>query len=178
MKTHLFLAPLSLALTLSVASVAGAEVRTATGRSRMELTFDHGLGFGTEGMFFELATDLRVYAPYGLGAVLRLGGAAQLMSIGWAAEVGVAYRVDLFTMERAGIQLGIALGPSVAYGPFDRGSVPAIGGWGMLHLDVWHRNIFVGIGVTGHALAPEGEQRTNPILTVTPTLRVGGEWGL
>lgn len=178
MKTNSLLAALSLALTLSVASTAAAQVRTATGRSRMELTFDHGIGFGTEGMFFEGAMDLRVYAPLGLGAVLRVGAATQLMSGGFAAEVGAAYRLDLFTMERAGIQLGVALGPSVAYGPFDRGNAPAIGGWGMLHVDVWHRNIFVGIGLTGHALASEGAQRTNPVLTITPTLRVGGEWGL
>jgi hypothetical protein len=178
MKTNSPLPLLCLVLTLCVASSATAQVRTATGRSRMELAFDHGVGFGTEDMYFELAGDLRVYSPFGLGVVLRAGAATQIMSIAFAAEVGVAYRLDLLTTDRAGIQLGIALGPSVAYGPFDRGSVPAIGGWGMLHLDVWHRNIFVGIGVTGHALAPQGEQRVYPILTITPTLRVGGDWGL
>ena len=155
----------------------------------MELSVDHGYGFGSEDGFIELAFDLRVHAPNGLGAVLRMGGAAQIMSAAFAVDAGIAYRVELVSSDLAALQLGLALGPSVAYGPFDRGMVPAYGGFAMAHFDVRFSRFFVGLGVSAHALMPDGpgEQsgsrttspsRDAPLLALTPTLRVGGEWGL
>ena len=179
------LAALALSLLPDLAH-AQARTRATTGRARMELAFDHGYGLGTEGDYLELGVDLRVYAPEGIGAVVRGGVALAPISIAYVVEAGLAYRLDLLSSEAFGVQLGLAAGPSFAYGPFDRGEVPALGGWAMLGLDLWHRNFFFGIGVTGHALGVLSDgggdnhapPREGPLLTVTPTLRVGGDWGL
>ncbi|MBX3273424.1 MAG: hypothetical protein KF729_24385 [Sandaracinaceae bacterium] len=179
------LAALSLFL---VPELAHAQLRTraTTGRARMELAFDHGYGLGTEGDYLELGVDLRVHAAEGIGAVVRGGLALAPFSIAYVVEAGLAYRLDLFSSEAFGVQLAVAAGPSFAYGPFDRGEVPALGGWAMLGLDLWHRNFLFGIGVAGHALGVLSDgggdnyaaPREGPLLTITPTLRVGGDWGL
>lgn len=172
--------------SLALASVAHAQDRTRTGRARMELAFDHGYGLGSEGEYAELAVDARLYAPFGLGVALRTGLATQLFSNALAIDLGPAYRLDLVAGEHAGLQLALAAGPSVARGPFDGGDVWAFGLFGMLHLDFWYRNFFVGLGASAHGLWPtragedqlEGTPRTDPIWTFTPTIRIGGEWGL
>ncbi|MCB9598598.1 MAG: hypothetical protein H6719_38135 [Sandaracinaceae bacterium] len=172
--------------SLALAPPALAQDRNATGRSRMELSFDHGYGFGSEGEFVELAADGRVYAPFGLGVVARAGLATRVFSNALALDLGAAYRLDLVDTPHAGLQLAIAVGPSVARGPFDGGEVWAFGGWSMLHLDFWYRNFFVGLGATGHLMATtregsdvvDGNPRSAPILTLTPMIRIGGEWGL
>lgn len=168
---------------------AEAQTRATTGRARAELAFDHGYGFGTEadhmhprGDFVELATDFRLYAPFGLGLVLRAGVAARPLSYAFAGDLGVAQRLDLLRRDGWGLQLGFAAGASLAYGPFDQSYVGAAGGFAMVHLDLWMREMFFGIGLDAHALLPEGhasgEGRTDPILTIAPLLRVGADWGL
>ncbi|MFK7987498.1 MAG: hypothetical protein AB8I08_15870 [Sandaracinaceae bacterium] len=169
-------------------SVTHAQIhaRSNTGRARMELSLDHGFGFSTEGEYIEVGMDLRVYAPEGVGAILRTGVATQLMTIAYVADAGVAYRFDLFATDRVGLQIGLATGVSVGYGPFDRGEAPALGGFAMAHLDLRTRGMFFGIGVTTHALRVFGEEernsfgdpRSTPVLSATPVLRIGGEWGL
>lgn len=176
-----------------VATHAQAQDRSRSDRARLELSFDHGGGWSSEDAYGELALDLRLHAPVqasmSLGVVLRAGLATQLFSNAGAFDLGAAYRVDLLAEEHIGVQLALALGGSVAYGPFDGGNVVAAGGFAMLHLDLWYRSSFVGIGVSSHALlsSRHAEQasrwgddagRTDPIVTVTPMLRVGGEWGL
>ena len=181
---------LAFALSLTTTAAAQARDRSTSGRSRLELSFDHGYGFATEGQYVELAADLRLYAPFGLGAVLRTGAAVQGPSNALALDVGVAGRFDLLSYEHFGLQLGGALGPSLAAGPFDGGNVLAFGGWALVNLDFWFRNFFVGLGVSGHALVSEryGQEaepgsidppgRTDPILSLTPLIRIGGDWGL
>lgn len=148
----------------------------------MELALDVGAGPSTEGVYGELAADLRLWAPFGLGGVLRVGGATTGFSNAFAADLGVAGRLDLHSEEHLGLQLAGALGPSVAYGPFDAGNVSAFGGWAMVHVDFWYRNLIVGIGVSGHAMIAErhgqADGRDDAILSLAPTIRVGGEWGL
>lgn len=176
----------SVLAALALVAPASAQDRSATGRSRLELAFDHGYGASTEGDYAEVSVDARLYAPFGLGAVVRTGAATQLFSNALAMDLGVAYRLDLAAGEHAGLQLALALGPALARGPFDGGEVWAFGGWAMLHLDFWYRNFFVGLGVSGHAVWAsrdgeenlEGPPRTGAVMTLTPTLRVGGEWGL
>lgn len=171
---------------LPLAEPAHAQDRTRTGRSRVELAFDHGYGFGTEGDFAELSVDARLYAPFGLGVALRAGVASRLFSNAVGVDLGLAYRLDLSAGEHAGLQLALTLGPSVARGPFDGGQVWAFGGWAMVHLDFWYRNFFVGVGASGHAMwadrmgenGLEGAPRTDALMTLTPTIRVGGEFGL
>jgi hypothetical protein len=170
----------------ALASSAHAQDRSRSGRSRMELAFDHGYGVSSEGEYAELAVDARLYAPFGLGLVVRTGLATQLFSNAVALDLGLAYRVDLVAGDHAGLQLALAAGGSAARGPFDGGDVWALGVVGMLHLDFWYRNFFVGIGASSHALWPiragedqlEGTPRTDPLWTLTPTIRIGGEWGL
>lgn len=161
---------------------AHAQSRSTTGRARMELSADHGVGFGTEGLYGELGTDLRLTAPDGFGAALRLGLASNGPSNALAVDLGATYRLDLFARPDWGVQAGLALGPSMAWGPFDQGQVTAWGGFAMLHLDVWVGRFFAGVGLSGHALLPERhaqmDGRADPILTLAPTIRVGGDWGL
>lgn len=148
----------------------------------MELAFDHGYGVSTEGDYAELGADLRLWAPFGLGVVLRTGVASNGMSTAAAADLGVGYRLDLVAIDHVGLQLAGVLGPSLAHGPFDHGKVAAFGGFAMLHLDFWYRNFFVGVGVSAHAMVSEryaqSDGRDAPILTLTPTLRIGADWGL
>ncbi len=167
---------------VSSAALASAQDRSRSHRARMELVLDLGLGASTEGMYGEASGDLRLFSPDGVGAVLRTGVATRGFSNAPAVELGVAYRFDLLAAEHLGLQLTGVIGPSVAYGPFDDGNVAAYGGWAMLHLDFWYRNVVVGVGVTGHAMLGERHEQTegraSPILSIAPTLRIGGEWGL
>lgn len=171
-----------LVLLCATASVASAQDRSRSHRARMELALDHGLGASTEGMYGELSADLRIFAPEGVGAVLRTGVATRGFSNAPAVDLGIAYRLDLFALDHVGLQLDGVIGPSVAYGPFDDGNVAAYGGWAMIHLDFWYRNMVVGLGVSAHAMlserygSPQG--RDSAILTITPTIRIGGDWGL
>lgn len=167
---------------LLLPTAADAQSRSTTGRARMELSADHGVGFGSEGMYGELATDVRLVDPSGFGGVLRVGLASNGLSNALAVDLGAAYRLNLFVRPDWGVQLGLALGPSFAWGPFDQGMVAAWGGFSMLHLDVWVGTFFAGVGVTAHALMPERHSqvdgRADAILTVAPVIRVGGDWGL
>lgn len=179
--THLFHA-LLFTLALGVPLTASAQDRSRSGRARLELALDHGYGGSSEGGYGEIAADLRLSAPNGIGAVLRTGLATQLFSNALGVDLGVAYRVDLAASDHVGVQLGGALGPSLSYGPFDGGWVVAYGGWAMLHLDLWFRNFLVGVGVSAHAMASarHGQEggRAAPILTLAPLVRIGGDWGL
>jgi len=154
----------------------------------VEAALDHGLGFGSEGTFGVLGADVRVYGESGFGGVLRLGLATQLFSNAFVMDAGLAYRLVLWEQEHMALSLAAAVGPSFAYGPFDGGDVHAVGGWAMTGLDFQHRRAFFGIGVAGHALVPgrpdqtpsfvgEGGARRDPVLALTPTLRVGLAWG-
>lgn len=180
--TRTVLVALACSLT-ATAPIASAQDRSRSGRSRMELAFDHGYGASSEGGYAEIAADLRIYAPFGLGAVLRTGIASNLFSNALAADLGVAYRLDLVAEEHVGLQLAGAIGPSIAYDPFDQGNVTAFGGWAMVHLDFWHRNVFVGLGASAHALLGERhaevEGRGAPILTLAPmsASRRWASWG-
>jgi len=183
---------LVVALTLSWAAPASAQYRSTTGRGRVEIALDHAWGFGSEGEHLQLAADLRVHAPCGLGAVFRAGLASQLLSNALAFDLGIAQRVDLVTGPRAGLQLAFAAGGSYANGPFapdsvaslpfHERSVDALGGFAMVHLDVWIDTFFFGAGVSGHLLRATGDAhqaRGGELLTaLAPTLRLGGEWGL
>ncbi len=173
---------LSCTAALFASAPARAQYRTTTERGRFELAFDHGYGFGTEGDYLELGTDIRGYAPSGLGAALRIGVAAQGLSNAVAADLGAALRVNLVSGVHSGLQLAGAVGPSLAIGPFDGGRVFAYGGWAMLHLNLWVGVFFVGLGVSAHALWSERHTEPNgrsaPILTIAPSLRVGFDWGV
>jgi hypothetical protein len=177
-----FLTVLALCALAALGGTAHAQYRTTTQRGRLELAFDHGYGFSTEGDFLELGSDIRAYAPEGIGGAIRVGVAAQGLSNAFAADLGVALRTDLVATPRWGLQLAGAIGPSLAVGPFDGGRVMALGGFGMVHLDLWVGVLFVGIGVTGHALwserhaSPNG--RADAVLSIAPTLRVGFDWGI
>ena len=164
------------------AQASDLRFRSTSGRARMELSLDAGYGFSTEGDYLELASDFRAYAPFGLGVVLRVGAAVRWLSNAVAVDVGAAQRFDLVSGTHAGLQLVLTAGASVAYGPFDlRGDVAAYGGFGMVHLDLWTTNFFIGVGASAHAMVPElaGQGgRDAPILTITPLLRFGGDWGL
>lgn len=183
MPSRLILAAFAACLTASVALPANAQstlpsFRSTSHRARMELGVDLGYGFGSEGDYLELATDFRVHAPFGLGAVVRFGVASRLLSNALAVDVGAAQRFDLVAGAHGGIQLALAAGLGTAYGPFGQhGDVAAYGGFGMVQLDFWTTHLFVGVGVSGHALLAEGE-RSDPILTVAPQVRLGGDWGL
>ncbi len=167
---------------LLLASSASAQDRSRSERARLELAFEVGYGGSSEGGFGELGGDLRLWAPNGAGVVLRTGLATTGFSNAFGVDLGAAYRLDLLSEEHLGLQLAGAIGPSVAYGPFDEGYVAAYGGFAMIHLDFWYRNVLVGVGVSAHAMAPERhmqlEGRDDPILTLTPLIRIGGDWGL
>lgn len=166
---------------LVLAAPAAAQYRSESARARMEIAFDHGYGGGSEGGYAELAGDVRIWAPYGVGLIVRTGLASNVFSNAFAVDLGVGARVDLAHGSLGGLQLYGALGGSVAYGPFD-GYIPAFGGFAMAGLDLWHRNFFVGIAASAHALYAEGHQdaggRGDPIWTLAPMLRVGGDFGL
>lgn len=177
----------TLMLVVGTASHAAAQptslsFRTTSGRARMELALDSGYGFGTEGDYAELAADFRVYTPEGTGAVFRAGGALRVLSNAMAFDLGAAQRFELVGGTNAGLQLALVAGTSMAWGPFDpEGNVAAYGGFGMVHLDVWTTNFFIGLGVTGHAMLPARHHqggRSDPILTIAPQIRLGGDWGL
>ncbi|MCA9607311.1 MAG: hypothetical protein KC619_17015 [Myxococcales bacterium] len=179
----------ALAALALLPTLGHAQDRSRSGRARLELAFDAGYGPSSEDAFGVVAADLRLHTPDGLGAVIRSGLATQIFSNAVAIDLGVAYRLDLVAADHAGLQLGGAIGPSLAHGPFDRGDVVAAGGFAMLHLDFWYRNFLVGIGVAGHLLFSErhgqpasrwGDDagREAPILALVPTLRIGGDWGL
>jgi len=183
---------LAFGLALVAAAPVCAQYRSTTGRGRVEIALDHAWGFGSEGEHLQLASDLRVYAPFGFGAVFRAGLASQLLSNALAFDLGVAQRFDLVAGPRAGLQLALAVGGSYANGPFapdsvaslpfHERSVDALGGFAMVHLDVWIDTFFFGAGVSGHLLRATGDAhqaRGGELLTsVAPTLRLGGEWGL
>ncbi len=179
------LAP-ALALALVALGAQGASAQDSSGR--LELTFDGGYGFGSEGEYGELALDFRAFSEVGVGGVLRTGVATQVFSNALALDLGVAFRTDLTGGERGGLAFTIAVGPSFAYGPFDVDWVDAWGGWAMLGLDLWHRHFVVGAGVTAHLLVPSSHDRQaswagevpgrdQPIATIAPMLRVGWVWG-
>lgn len=164
---------------------------------RLSAAFDHGYGFSGErsaafggaGQYLELAGDVRLTSPLGLGVAARIGTAFQLTAAPFAADLGVTYRYEERIGARWGWRVEGALGPSVAIGPFDRIEETgnhldrtAFGVFGMADVDLWFGDSFVGLGLSAHALPwfvadPDG-QRTDPILTVAPQLRVGGEWRL
>lgn len=173
---------LLLVLVCAVPSTASAQDRSRTGRARLELALDLGYGGGSDGGYVEIGADLRLSAPFGLGVVLRTGLATNGFSNALAADLGIAYRLDLIQEEHLGVQVGAAVGPSVASGPFDQGEVLAYGGWAMIHLDFWYRNLLIGVGLSGHAMVGERHAqptgRDTPILTLAPMIRFGGEWGL
>ncbi len=167
---------------------AWAPAAHAQSPGRLELSFDGGYGGGSEGGYGELAMDFRAYAPSGVGGVVRAGVATQIFSNAFALDLGVSLRLNLAGDESGGLALTGAVGPSVAYGPFDIDWVDAWGGFAMLGLDYWHRHFLIGLGVTGHLLvasshdrqaswAGEEPGRNDPIMTLAPMLRVGWAWG-
>jgi hypothetical protein len=172
------------AFVFTVLSAGSAEAQDS---GRLELTFDGGYGFGSEGGYGELAMDFRAFTDRGVGGVLRAGVATQLFSSAFALDLGFAFCVDLAGGERGGLVLSGAVGPSFAYGPFDLGWVDAWGGFALLGLDFWHRHFVVGIGVSAHALVPASHDRQaswagevpgrdEPLVTIAPMLRVGWVW--
>jgi hypothetical protein len=183
-----FTFPITLSLVLATASTAAAEDPSRRSPGRLELSFDAGYGFGTEGDYGEVAMDFRAFAPNGVGGVFRAGVATQIFSNALAVDLGFALRANLVGGEIGGLAISGALGPSFAYGPFDVDWVDAWGGWAMLGLDLWHRHFVVGVGVTAHLLVPTSHDRqaswagevpgrSNPITTIAPTIRVGWAWG-
>src|SRR5689334_6559640 len=95
---------------LAASASAQAQSRSTTDRARMEVALDHGYGGGSEGGFVELAIDLRLFAPEGMGFVLRTGAASNGLSNAIAADVGGAWRFDLVRGTRGGLQLSFAAG--------------------------------------------------------------------
>lgn len=180
-----------------------AQGRADRERASMELSFDHGVGVGTVGPQLELAADLRLWAPFGLGGMVRLGGNVTDRLTGeLAVDVGVGYRFDLVSTNHLGLRLvGMVggritrgtrpgspstggLGPGIPLGGsgFDSVDATSYGAIGMVHLDFWHRSVFFGVGVTGQVLqvdeAQPGEIGSGLDLRIIPTLRVGGSWSL
>lgn len=186
MQSH-FTVPIALSLVIAGSSPAEAQPQQLTS-GRLELTFDGGYGFGTEGDYGELAMDFRAFTPNGVGGVFRAGVGTQIFSNALAMDLGFALRADLVGGDVGGVAIAGALGPSFAYGPFDVDWVDAWGGWAMLGIDFWHRHFVAGVGVTAHLLMPsshdrqaswagEAPGRSAPIVTIAPTIRVGWAWG-
>jgi hypothetical protein len=169
--------------TLTLAGTARAQNRSSPVRARMELAIDLGYGGGSEGAYGELAMDFRVWAPEGLGVIVRTGAATNLWSTAFAADLGFGARLDLERGARGGLQLALGIGATYARGPFD-GEVDALGGFGTASLELWHDNWFLGLGATAHALAALAADENEPtredplIWTLAPMLRMGGDWGL
>jgi hypothetical protein len=170
-----------LGLLTILPSAAHAQLRGDSERARMELAFDSGYGGGSEGGYLEIGTDFRVWSPSGLGAIVRVGLASNVFSNAFATDAGAGFRFDLARGTTGGLQLASGIGASYARGPFD-GDRNAFGGFALLGFDGWHRNFFAGVGVSAHLLWTLGSQgegaRTDPIWTLTPMLRIGGDWGL
>lgn len=183
------------------ASPALAQDRTTRGRARMELSFDHGFALGVTSVRENSDTtwttlgvagtaDLRLYAPSGFGAVVRTGYEGVFSSGLFSLDIGAAYRGDLLSGTHGGIQLVATAGASVSYGtligvasyqgwfPGLVSSEPvALGGvWGSVHVDFWHRNSFFGLGLTARAQWADGYD--DSLVSLVPTIRVGGDWGL
>lgn len=140
----------------------------------MEAAFDHGYGGSSEGGYAELALDVRIWAPFGLGLAIRGGLASNGFSNAVGVDLGPGLRVDLAGGALGGAQLFFVAGAAYAYGPF-QGWTHAVGAFASLGFDLWHRNFFVGIAGTAHVLAA---RRDDPLWTLLPTIRIGGEWGL
>ena len=191
-------AALLAAIVISAAPAFGQD-RTTSGRARMELSFDHGMAIGVTSVraartasgqpggdwtTFGLAAsaDLRLYAPSGIGAVVRTGYEGIFSTGLFVVDVGVAYRGDLVGGTHGGLQLVGSVGPSVGHGNLvgsyleGTPSTALAGLWGSVHLDVWHRNSFVGIGVTARTQWAHGYD--DALVSLVPTIRVGGDWGL
>jgi hypothetical protein len=169
----------------TLTATAEAQDRSTSRRARMELAFDHGIGFSTSGEYLEVAADLRLWLPENVGFVLRGGAGLRPFGMFAGVQLGVAYRLDLVREEHVGLQWVTAVGGTLGTADVDHLQRGAFGGWAMTHLDFWHRNAFVGLGVVAHALALDGgnivgphQPTTNELLAVTPMIRIGGEWGL
>lgn len=190
-------ARIALVLVLASASSAAAQERYA-GRSHMELSFTSGWGFslgeqlaprtacgslycafGTSApptdQWLTLGLDLRVYAPERVGFALRT-------AIGWGIallEPGAAYALDLHEGTDGGVRLQVAGGLAVAL-PFADGgpnsSLEAVGGWVQAGVDLRVGSFFAGLALDARAMVRPSDGVAYGVLT--PTLRLGGEWGL
>jgi hypothetical protein len=164
-----------LVIVFALPASAQAQYRSTSDRARMELAFDHGFGGGSEGGYAELAIDMRVWAPFGLGLVLRTGLASNGFSNALAADLGPAVRI-IGGGKLGGVALSLAGGLAYAYGPFHEGWAHGVGAFALLAIDFWYRNFFAGLAASGHVLF--ASERQTPIWTLAPMLRVGGDWGL
>lgn len=135
-------------------------------------------GFGTAAptdAWLSLVSDLRLYAPEDVGFALRIG-------VGWGIlviEPGAAYELDLHTGTAGGIRLQLAGGLAIAAAFADAGpgvSRDALGGWVQAGIDFRHGDFFAGVALDARAMARPGDGVAHGVFT--PTIRVGGEWGL
>ncbi len=172
-----------LAALVLAAAPASAQDRSESDRARMELALEGGLALGNESYFLGVA-DLRLYAPEGFGAVLRTGfGGAPFAFLTFFVEPGVAYRVDLFAEEDVGVQLAFAGGATLGRAETQEWRT-LYGAWGGVHVDLWYRNFFVGLGAVGRYARAETDYRSMweesavELWSVTPMIRIGGDWGL
>lgn len=190
-------APLVLVL-LALAPAAQAQDRFAR-RAHMELSFAPGWGFslgepsdsssGSCGSLYcgfgsappptdaglSLTTDLRVLAPEGVGFALRIG-------VEWGVivlEPGAAYTLDLHAGTEGGVALQLAGGVAIAAAFADVGpdaTRDALGGWTQVGVDFRHGSFFAGVALDARAMVRPGDGAAYGV--ITPTLRIGGEWGL
>ena len=169
----------------------------------LELSLDHGVGlWKPAGERWETpnavgSLDARLHGGLGLGAMVRVG-LAQLAFSRFELETGPSLRGWLLREGPRGLQLGGALGISVALlfdgprpGLFGEECVrdPAepgrcrraydgrFGAFGMMHLDYREHGFFVGVAALGRWLPHDlqSAERWSADFAIDVVLRVGGE---
>jgi len=139
----------------------------------------------------EAVLDLRTFSgPSGFGGVLRAGGVFGSGAVG-LLEGGVTGRVELLRRGLFGIDLGAALGPSLAYGELVSptllvfgDSVEAFGYGGFLQAELTFlvSHFFVSVSATtrimGFVATHDDDVLEGVTTTITPGARVGFDWTL
>lgn len=186
---------IAFALVCAMASSAVAQDRYA-GRSHMELSFAPGWGIaigepnarpGCRDLYcafdwtvpptdewLALTADFRIYAPENVGFVLRTGFTWGMIVV----EPGAAYEIDLHSGTEGGVRLQLAGGLAIAAPFADAGfyARDALGGWAQAGIDFRTGSFFAGLAVDARAMARPEDGVAYGV--ITPTLRIGGEWGL
>jgi hypothetical protein len=130
---------------------------------------------------FEVAGDLRLYAPGGCGAVIRLG----VQTFGGYIEAGFAHRVTLATDGRLALQLNAAIGPTLGYAAMlptdgffyaEEVSGMLLGGFTSAEISVrTFKGMVIGLGASARVLGSNA--LSAPTVTITPMIRLGVDFG-
>lgn len=167
-----------------LATAPRASAQQTPGRSALEITFDHGVtqlrepGEQVEWTGAHLAVQTRLFAPSGLGGMLRVGTTLG-RTLAVEADTGPVYRAWIHRRGPRGLTLGGGVGASVLWNSLAPmvgvETSLAAGGHLAVQLDYHEHGFVVGIGYLARWLPWRDVGADLDTFSFAATARVGGE---